>query len=44
LSKNALPDLWQGEVPKAFKSLIRMGIVHSLTMQDNTKNCPESPP
>lgn len=43
-SNTALPNLWEGEVPKAFKSLIQMGIVRSLTMQGTAEIGPESPP
>ncbi|HHT9108171.1 MAG TPA: hypothetical protein ACFYD9_05925, partial [Candidatus Wunengus sp. YC64] len=38
-----LPDLWEGDAPKAFKSLIQMGIVRSLTMQGTAKDGAENP-
>lgn len=39
-----LPDLWEGDVPNAFKSLIQMGIVRTLTKQGTAKNGTDSPP
>jgi transposase len=36
-----LPDLWDGEVPKALKSLFQMGIARSLTMQTGPETGPE---
>lgn len=40
----ALPDLWKEEAPRAFKSLIQMGIVRSVTMQATAKTGIENPP
>lgn len=40
----ALPILLEKEAPKAFKSLITMGVVRSLNMQESVKNATESPP
>ncbi|MBI3398507.1 MAG: transposase [Deltaproteobacteria bacterium] len=40
----ALPDLWQEEAPKAFKSLIQMGVARSLAEQEPEKNQHQSPP
>lgn len=47
--KNALPDFWvevgrQEEAPKAFKSLIQMGVARSLAEQEPEKNQRQSPP
>lgn len=41
---DALPDIWNDkDVPKALKSLIEMGIVRQLTLENGKKNSPESP-
>jgi transposase len=40
----ALPNLWNEEVPKALKSLIQMGIVRPLTMQNPSETGSGTPP
>lgn len=39
-----LPDLWEGEVPRALKSLIQMGIARSLTLQKDAEMDLKDPP
>ena len=43
-AETALPKLWDQEVPKALKSLIQMGIVRSLDMNEDAGIGSNAPP